>query len=57
MFHSKQLEASVVNNTSTRKANSAETDYLSQNSPSDPDCHQASDLSAYMGVQDEDFVQ
>ena len=26
MFHSKQLEASVVNNTSTRKANSSKTD-------------------------------
>ena len=34
-----------------------ETDYLSQNSPSDPDFQQASDLSAYMGVQDADFVQ
>ena len=57
MFHSKQLEASVVDNTFTRKANSSETDYLSQNSPSDPDYHQASDLSDYMGVQDADFVQ
>ena len=57
MFHSKQLEASVSNNTSTQQANSSETDYLSQNSPSDPDYQQASDLSDYMDVQDADFVQ
>ena len=57
MFHSKQLEASVVDNTPARKANAAETDYLTQNSPSDPDFQQASDLSTYMGVQDADFVQ
>ena len=51
------MEASAVDNTSTRKANSLETDYLSQNSPFDPDYHQATDLSDYMGVQDADFVQ
>ena len=33
MFHSKQLEASVITNTPTRKANSSETDYLTPNSP------------------------
>ena len=57
MFPSKQLETSVVNNTSIRKANSLETDYLSRNSPSDPDYHQATDLFVYMGVQDADFAQ
>ena len=57
MFHSKQLEASIVDNTSTRKVNSSETDYLSQNSPSDPDYQQANDLSNYMGIQDADMVQ
>ena len=56
MFHLKQLKASLVDNTSSRKANSSETDYLSQNSPSDPDYHQGNDLSDYMGVQDADFV-
>ena len=35
----KKLEISVVINTSARKANSSETDYLSQNLPSDPDYH------------------
>ena len=55
----KKLEISVALNTPARerKANSSETDYLSQNSPSDPDYHQASDLSDYMGVQDADYVQ
>ena len=57
MFHSKQLEASVSNNISTRQAHLSETDYLSQNSPSDLDYQQASDLSNYMDVQDADFVQ
>ena len=57
MFHLKQLEVSSVDNTSTRKAHLSETDYLSQNSPSDPNYHQATDLSVYMGVQDADFVQ
>ena len=57
MFHLKQLEASVINNTSTRQANSSETDYLSQYSPSDLDYQQASDLSDYMDVQDVDFIQ
>ena len=57
MFHSKQLEASVVDNTAARKANTAETGYLRQNSPSDPDFQQASDLAIYMGVQYADFGQ
>ena len=57
MFHSKQLEASIVNNRSTWQANSSATDYLSQYSPSDPDYQQASDLSDYMDVQDIDFIQ
>ena len=30
---------------------------MSQNSPSDPDFRQASDLFVYMGVQDADFIQ
>ena len=53
----KKLEISVEFNTPARKANSAETDYLSQNLPSDPDFQQASDLSAYMGIQDADYTQ
>ena len=57
MFHSKQLEASVSDNTSTQQANLSETDYLSQNSPSDPDYQHANDLSDYMGIQDADFTQ
>ena len=57
MFHSKQLEASVVDNGAVRKANTAETDYLGHDSPSDPDYQQADDLSSFMGVQDADFIQ
>ena len=57
MFHSKQLEASVINNTSTRKANSLETDYLTPNSTSDTYFSYSSDLSHYMGNQDVDMVQ
>ena len=53
----KKLEISVEVNTPAHKANLAETDYLSQKSPSDPDYQHANDLSTYMGVQDEDFVQ
>ena len=53
----KKLEISVEVNTPARKANSAETDYLSQNSPSDPDYQHADDLLVYMGVQDADFTQ
>ena len=54
----KKFEISVALNTPARdcKANSSETDYLSQNSLSDPDYYQASDLSDYIGVQDDDFV-
>ena len=57
MFHSKQLEASVIDNSAARKANTAETNYLSHDSPSDPDYQQADDLSSIMGVQDADFIQ
>ena len=57
MFHSKQLEASVINNTSTRKANSSETDYLTPNSPSDALFSYSSELTDYMGNQDVGFVQ
>ena len=52
----KKLEIFVAINTPARKANSSETDYLSQNSPSDPEFNQVSDLSDYIGVQDADFV-
>ena len=57
MFHSKQLEASVINNTSTRIVNSSETDYLTPNSPSDTYFSYSSKLSNYMGNQDVDMVQ
>ena len=57
MFHSKQLKASVINNTSTRKANSSETDYLTPNSPSDALFSYSSELTDYMGNQDVDMVQ
>ena len=55
--YAKHLEVSVEINTPARKANSSKTDYLTQNSPSDPDFNQASDLSSFMGIQDADFVQ
>ena len=57
MFHSKQLEASDINNTSTRKANSLETDYMSPHSPSDALFSYSSELTEYMGNRDVDFVQ
>ena len=57
MFHSKQLEVSVINNTLTKKANSSETEYLTLNSLSDPFFDQATDLSTYMVNRDVDMVQ
>ena len=57
MFHSKQVEASVINNTSTRKVNSSETDYLTPTSPSNTYFSYSSKLSNYMGNQDVDMVQ
>ena len=36
MFHAKQIEASIINNITRRKANSSKTDYLTPNSSSDP---------------------
>ena len=53
----KKLEISVQVNTPACKAHSAETDYLSQNSSSDPDYQHANNLSTYMGVQDADYTQ
>ena len=51
------MEVSVESNTPALKANSSETDYLTQNSPSDPKFSQASDLSSFMGNQVVDMVQ
>ena len=55
--YAKKMEVSVEINTPACKANSSETDYLTQKSPSDPNFSQASDLSSFMGNQDVDMVQ
>ena len=57
MFHSKQLEVSVINNTPTRKTNSSETNYVTTNSPTDLYYSYASDLSNYMLNHNVDMVQ
>ena len=57
MFHSKQIEVSIVTNTTTRKANSSETDFLTPNSSPDPYFSHATDLSTYMVNQDVDMIQ
>ena len=48
MCHAKQLEASVTDNNTSRKANAAESDYLQPYSPSDAYYDDATDLSSYM---------
>ena len=52
-----QLEASIINNTSTRKANSSDTDYLTPNSPSNTFFSYSSESTDYMVNQDVDMVQ
>ena len=55
--YAKKLEVSVEINTPAHKANSSETDYLTQNSPFNSNFSQASDLSSFIGNQDVDMVQ
>ena len=57
--YAKKLEAAVTNNTTSRKANSAESNYLSPYSPSDECYNDATKLLSYMGDQgnDVDMVQ
>ena len=52
MFHAKQIEASIINNTTTTKANSSETDYLTPYSSSDPFYNDTINLTSYMVNQD-----
>ena len=46
--YTKKLEVAVTDNTTSRKANVAESDYLLPYSPSDECYNDASDLSSYM---------
>ena len=48
MFHAKQLEASIIGNTTTRKANLAKSDYLQPYTSSDPFYKDSTNLSLYM---------
>ena len=50
----KRLEASVSDNTTSRKANSAESHFLSQYAPSDDCFDDATDLSTFMADQGQD---
>mmetsp|Transcript_41757 Transcript_41757/g.46622 ORF Transcript_41757/g.46622 Transcript_41757/m.46622 type:complete len:175 (+) Transcript_41757:754-1278(+) len=45
----KQLEITITNNNTSRKANSAESSYLSPYSPSDEQYNDATELFCYMG--------
>ena len=55
MFHAKQLEAAIIDNTTSQKANAAESDYLLlPYSPSDKCYNNATALSSYMVDQGED---
>ena len=56
MFHAKQLEASFIDNTTTRKVNSAKSDYLQLYTLSDAFYEDAIDLSSYMVNQDVDTI-
>ena len=47
----KKLEASITDNTTSRKANSAESSYLSPYSPSNDQYDDATELFSYMGDQ------
>ena len=46
---SKKVEAAITNDTTSRKANSANSSYLSPYSPADEQYDNATDLSNYMG--------
>ena len=48
MFHTKQLEAAITDNTTSRKANVAQSDYLHAYSPSDEYYDDDAEFSAYM---------
>ena len=49
MDHSKQLEVAITDINTSRKANSAESSYLSPYSPSDEQYNDATELLSYMG--------
>ena len=57
--YAKKLEAAVTDNTTSRKANVAESDYLLPYSPSDECYNDASELLSYMIDQggDIDMIQ
>ena len=57
--YAKKLEAAVTNNTTSRKENVAESNYLLPYSPSDECYNDAIELSSYMVDQggDEDMIQ
>ena len=57
MFHAKQLEASIINNTMTQKAKLSEIDYLTPYSQSNPFYNHATNLSSYMVNQNVDMIQ
>ena len=51
-FHAKQTEAFIIDNNTTRKANSTKSDYLQSYISSDPFYEDATDLTSYMVNQD-----
>ena len=59
MFHAKQLEAAITDNTTSRKANAAESDYLLPYSHTDECYNNDTELSSYMVDQggDVDMIQ
>ena len=59
MYHVKQLEAAITDNTTSRKANIAESDYMQPYSPSDEYYDDTADLLNYMAHQgaDDDMIQ
>ena len=55
MYHTKQLEVAITNNTTSHKANVAKSDYMQPYSPSDEYYDDNAELSTYMVDQEEDF--
>mmetsp|Transcript_41755 Transcript_41755/g.46613 ORF Transcript_41755/g.46613 Transcript_41755/m.46613 type:complete len:100 (+) Transcript_41755:154-453(+) len=47
----KKVEAAITNNTTSRKANSTNSSYLSPYSPSDDQYEDTTELNSYMGEQ------
>ena len=54
LIYAKKLEAAITNNTTSRKANVVESDYLLQYSPLDKCYNNATELSYYMVYREGD---